>query len=394
MRILLVITAILLAASRSLTAQLGDELGSQDYWVQSFYPKLFYTADDGLTMGGFFGFIQPTRFDDFGGPTSYRAAVTANAQISTEGSRFLRLEFRAPDFVPGWRFLLRGEGRRWGHDNYYGIGMGATFEEDNVTDAQPNFYEARHDRHSMRAEVQRRIVGPLRVLAGVDLQHWVISPLEGPSVFANDLAANVDPTMGMGTVEVVGRMGLVFDSRDSEVAPTSGAMLQALAAGADADLAGDVSYSRLTLSAQGHVPATSDLTLSGRIAAQLMGGTPRFGSYYRLDGSEYQLHAMGGASTHRAIPDNRFLGRHALLGNVEARYNLYGYPTAYMLSLVAFLDAGRVFENEDFSLTTDDLQVGGGMGLFAQLGLFAVLGVTAGLGPDGVVLNAHTRWPF
>lgn len=394
MKVLSFTAALLLTAGGSATAQIEDDLGSRDYWVNSFYPKLFYAPRDGVTAGGYIAFIQPKRFEDFEEPAPYRASVSLNGQISTGGSRFLRLEFRAPDFVRGWRFLTRVEGRRWARDNYFGLGMGTTFSDDDITDAQPHFYEALHNRYSLRAEVQRQIAGPLRVLAGLDAQHWNLSPLEGPSVFANDLAANVDPTMGVGTAEVMARVGLVFDSRDSEVAPTTGAKLEAIASGADADIAGDLTYTRLTLTAQGHVPASERLTVSARAAAQLMGGTPRFGSYYRIDGSEYQLHAMGGASTHRALPRNRYLGRHALFGNLETRYTVYGYPTAVLASLVAFLDAGRVFESEDFSLTTDELQVGGGAGFFVQVGLLAVLGATVGVGPDGAVLNLHTRWPF
>ena len=49
----------------------------------------------------------------------------------------------------------------------------------------------------------------------------------------------------------------------------------------------------------------------------------------------------------------------------------------------------------EFRLTTDALKVGGGAGVLVQfLSETAILGFTTAWGPDGLVLYAHTRWPF
>ncbi|MBI2537993.1 MAG: hypothetical protein HYW06_13740, partial [Gemmatimonadetes bacterium] len=72
----------------------------------------------------------------------------------------------------------------------------------------------------------------------------------------------------------------------------------------------------------------------------------------------------------------------------------YAVPTLVRTTVVAFLDAGRVFEPEPFTLTTEGLQVGGGAGLFLQFGRAGILGTTLGVGPDGLVLQAHTRWTY
>ena len=69
-------------------------------------------------------------------------------------------------------------------------------------------------------------------------------------------------------------------------------------------------------------------------------------------------------------------------------------PTLVRATVVAFLDAGRVFEPEPFKLTTEALAVGGGGGLFLQFGRAGVLGTTVGAGPDGLVLQVHTRWTY
>ena len=49
---------------------------------------------------------------------------------------------------------------------------------------------------------------------------------------------------------------------------------------------GDLSYTRLLISARGYVPVTEKLTLAARVAGQVTGGTPGLGSLYILEGSE------------------------------------------------------------------------------------------------------------
>jgi hypothetical protein len=94
------------------------------------------------------------------------------------------------------------------------------------------------------------------------------------------------------------------------------------------------------------------------------------------------------------LRDNRFVGEHKMLTNFDVRYAVYSIPTLIRVTAVGFLDAGRVFQDEPFKLTTDGLEIGGGTGVFAQIGRVGVLGMTAGVGPDGVVFDLHTRWPF
>jgi hypothetical protein len=62
--------------------------------------------------------------------------------------------------------------------------------------------------------------------------------------------------------------------------------------------------------------------------------------------------------------------------------------------VLGFFDAGRVFQADDFRLTTDDLKVGGGSGIFVQVGRAGLAGVTLGVGPDGAIPEFHTRWTF
>ncbi len=388
-------TALLLGVC---TPAVGQTLGGQqdlelDYWYDVFYPKVYVTGE-GLTVGGYFAFVQPLRSRDFASPPPYRVAISLDGQLATSGSRVLKLEARAPGLSNRWRFTGRLSARRRARDNYLGIGNATLFDSDSVTDAQPNFYRAVRTQYVARAEMQRVLVGPLRALAGLNVERWKLARRPGPSVFATDLTR--DPSIGVPTDDFSARVGLVFDTRDDEVASGRGVMVEAIWGIADSSIAGNLSYTRTTLSARGFLTPSPRLQLGARMVAQIMGGSPRVGSFYLVEGSERFSEGLGGV-THRALRRNRLLGRDKLFTNIDVRYALFAIPTLYRVSLLGFLDAGRVFddaEGEDFHVTTNGLTVGAGSGLFFQIGRAAVAGFTVGVGPDGVVTHFYTKWTF
>jgi hypothetical protein len=363
-------------------------------WDQ-FYPKLFATTRNGLTAGAYFALTQQLPEElDFKIPPPYRWSVSADGQVSTSSSWLLRLDARAPGLAEGWRFSATLEGRRRARDNYFGLGNNTSSDSDDVPEGAPHYYQALNTRYFARAEIQRRILGGLRLLVGVHGERWEVEPLPGASVLANDATNGVDPSIGVPTNDISGRIGLVYDSRNDEVGSERGVLLEAIVSAADADIAGDVTYTRTTVSARGFFAATPRLIIAARVAGQKMGGTPPIGSVYLFEASERSFRGLGGPDTHRALQDIRFLGRDKLFGNLEARYALWALPTLFRISVLGFLDAGRVFETEEFRITTEDLKVGGGTGLIFQIRRDLVFGVTTGIGPDGLAADFHTRWPF
>lgn len=363
-------------------------------WTDVAYPKLFYTRRDGLTAGGYYAYLSPLGYADWDRPPAYRASFSINGQASTSGSREILLEARLPDLWRGWRLVGTFGAQRRARENYYGIGNQVTVDEANVTDAQPHYYQSLNLRYLARGEIQRQVVGPLRILAGVHAERWRIDTLPGPGRLREDLVAATDPNIARGTTEVSARAGVVLDLRDSEPTPRRGALLEALYSVADTSVAGNLSYTRTTVSAAGYVPIGPQVVAAARVAGERMGGTPRLGSYYRIEASDRPYEGVGGPASHRGLEDHRLLGRHKLLANLDVRYDAYAVPTLVRATVVAFVDAGRVFEPEPFKLTTEGLQVGGGLGLFLQFGRAGVLGTTGGVGPDGLVLQAHTRWTY
>ncbi len=356
----------------------------QDLW----YPRVFWTARNGFTAGGYYSIVLPHTFDTFDDPAPYWAAIQLSGQVSTSGSRQLTLDAFAPRWADGWRFRFTLSAQRRNRDDYFGIGNASTIVNAN-TDTAEFFYQLRRLRTFARAEVQRQIVGGLRILAGGHAERWRLDPLAGTSQLGQDAAA--DPTITSSTSDLSVRIGLVFDTRNDEAAPRSGVLLEAIHTIGDID---DASYSRTLVSARGYLPVNERFAVSARIAGQGMGGTPRIGSLYLIEAGDAPFEGIGGPESHRALRRNRFLGRHKLFGNLDAFYTLFEVPTLVRVKLVGFVDAARVFEGEDFRLTTEDLHVGVGGGLLLHLFRNAVLGVTGAGGADGFVIHAHTKWAY
>ena len=209
---------------------------------------------------------------------------------------------------------------------------------------------------------------------------------------AVDQAAGLD-RIAVGTDDASARIGLVFDTRDREAATQRGALLEAIHTRADSNVLGDVTYSRTSISARGFLSLGERWGLAGRVAGQSMGGNPPLGSRFMIEESDREYSGLGGPDSHRGLFWNRFVDADVLFGNLEVRYALI--PYALRTVAVAFLDVGRVFPPGEFSLTTDDLKVGGGAGLLVHfLSETAVLGFSTAYGPDGFNLLVHYRWPF
>lgn len=386
--------AVLAAPARAQFPGLPELPTFGESWVALALPKLYWAGADEMGFGLFYAQIDQLGFDDWEAAEPYRAMVSIDANITTTGTKRLELALRAPKWVDGWRFAVSLQGRRDARERYFGIGNESAYDETLENDAAPFYYRSKNTRWMARGEVQRRIVGGLRLLAGIHAEQWLIDTLPGATKLAEDLAAGVDPTITRNTGDVSGRIGLVFDTRNDEPAPTRGLLLEALFSIADSGVAGSLSYTRTTISATGYLPLTGRFGVAARVMGESMSGAPRLGSFHRLEASDRPLKGVGGAETNRAIPPRRLVDADKLVANLDLRYEVFAYPTLFRATAVGFVDAARVFPTGDWELTASDLTIGGGLGLFLQFFRTGVLGTTAGLGPDGVVLNFHTWWPF
>ncbi len=385
----------LLVVTGSSSAQIPNLPTLGPDWTDISYPKIYYSTRDGWAFGLYYAQIKQLKFDDWDAPPPYAAKLGLDFYFGTTGSKRINLEARMPKLVDGWRFTARLEYRRRARENYFGVGNASVYNRD-VLDTLPLFYRSDNERLTGRGEMQRRIVGPLRLLAGIHAERWRIDTLvePGPSQLKNDVLSGVDPTIGNWVWDVWGFAGLVLDTRDDEVAARSGVKLEAIVGYADSSIAGDLSYVRYTGSAAGYLSVTEKLLTTVRLVGQSITGSPRLGSYYLLEAPERPYMTYGGSETHRGLRRRRLLDADKIFGNLDVRYDLLAEPSLYRLTLVGFLDVGRVFPSGQFEFTTDDLHWGGGFGIVAQIFRAGILGGTIGWGLDGASAHFHMQWPY
>jgi outer membrane protein assembly factor BamA len=390
-----VVLVLLAASAGTAWAQLPNLPTFGDDWTDVSYPKIYYSNRDGFALGLYYAQINQLGYDDWEAPPPYRAKLSFDFFFGTHGSKQFNLEWRAPKLLDGWRFVLQGQWVRRARENYFGIGNASVYDEANVTDENGFYYRSNNRRAFAYGEVQRRIIGPLRLMVGFNLEEWHIDTLPGESQLALDRQAGVDPTIGIPTGDVSARLGLILDTRDDEVAPRRGLLVQAVAAAADSSILGDLTYTRFLLSAQGYVGIGEKLVIAARALGQTMNKAPRLGTYYRFENMERPFSVLGGSHSHRGLWRARHLDSDKLLGNLDVRYDLLAEPTLFRVTLVGFLDVGRVFPTSEFTLTSEDLKWGGGAGLIVQLFRAAIIGGTVGIGPENRLLALfHTSWTY
>ncbi|MGH7700106.1 MAG: BamA/TamA family outer membrane protein [Gemmatimonadales bacterium] len=320
-------------------------------------------------------------------PEPYFASAGITAGASTQGSYLLELDAQAPAYWDGWRAGLTLALRRENRFGYYGRGNEAPYSDDSTTPARPYFYEVSRTTRSARLTVQRRVLGPLRLLAGVTLARTDFRGLPGETVFERDLASGAVDPRRVPFADAAWRGGVVIDVRDHEIDPHQGVLLEAL----HTDARG---YTRTTGAAQVYVHPVERLILAARAAIERMGGDPPLAAQLAIESSTAPYPAVGGYRSLRGYRPGRFTGPGKLLAGVEARYALI-YAPPYELKLVGFYDAGRVFgAGEAVRLTTRGLHSSGGAEVALRLGRNTLFVLGAGVGSEGWELLVDSRWSY
>ena len=312
-------------------------------------------------------------------PEPHFGRVALDAGASTQGSYLIVLDAQAPAYWDGWRLGLTVSVLRANRLGYYGQGNNTVYDPDS-TSASSYFYRVSRTNQAARLTVQRRIVGPLRVLAGGSLEHASFRPLPGTTLYQRD---SVGPFS-----DAVARAGLIVDTRDLEVDPHRGVFAEAL-------VASGKGYTRTTGSVHVYVHPLRRLILAGRLGAENITGTAPISVQQTMETSEGQIVAVGGARSLRGYYDGRFLGPGKLVGGLEARYGVKWLPRVLELKLFAFYDAGRVFgPGESVELTRHGLHAAWGGGAALALLRNSLIILEAGKGTEPMLVTFATAWSF
>lgn len=374
---------LLLSGASILAAQEADpaerEPGSP--WRLSYFPYLSGGANDGPVISARLRYWQPAEYED---RVTANGAFDAAAGFTFRGSRYAAARFTAPQLVEGWRFhagVIADRSVRFG---YFGLGNESEKNDDLMGDAVPFLYRVKRTRYEGIVEATRRIRGPLQVALQGDIEAVRFRSLPGPSVFTADFGDALEQD------DVAGRIALIYDTRDIEYNTHQGLLLEA---GAQVGSGGD-GYTRLYGILRGYLTVREGTMVAVRLAGSGMGGTPPLNARFDVPGWEDQVSVLGGEQSHRALDSGRLAGRGALFGNLEVRHDVLPFGDLGAITLLAFVDAGRVFEQESFRLTTEDMKVGGGGGIGLRILRSTIFTFNFAGGPDGFNFEVGSGWMF
>jgi outer membrane protein assembly factor BamA len=376
----IVLLALLLFSASSLAAQ-GEEPPPDIPWRLSYYPFLVGGENDGPVLSLRADYWRPAPYE---ARTTYSAMLDAGVGFTAQGSRYAAATFHAPLLRPGWRLWAGAGAERLARLGYFGLGNDTEKNDDLVTEDNPFLYRVRRARYYGVAEVTRQIRGPFSVALQTSFEKAEFTSLPEPSLFANDFGDEVDQD------DFTGRLALVYDTRDVEYNTHRGVLLEA---GAQAG-SGNDGYSRVYGILRGYFPVREGTVLAARIVGSGMGGSPTLNARYTLPGWEKSGLVLGGQQSHRSLDTGRLVGKGLLFGNFEVRHDLLPFGDLGAVTLVAFLDAGRVFEEESWKLTLSDMKVGGGGGFALRIMRGTILTFNFAGGPDGFNFSLGEGWMF
>ena len=351
-------------------------------WRTSYFPYFSGGANDGPVLNFRVRYWQAAEYED---RVTANAALNLDAGITGRGSRHAYAQFRAPQIVDGWRFDARVGALREARFGYFGLGNDTDYNRDAVNEAQPFLYRVRRTRYRGVVEVTREIRRPFMVALMGDVGRARFTSLPGPSIFATDFEPDE-----LKQTDVSGRLALVYDTRDNEYDTHQGLLLEA---GTQVGSGGD-GYTRLYTVLRGYLTVREGTVVAARLGASGTGGAPSLDALYRIPGWEREIPVLGGEYSHRSLDTGRLAGRHVLFGNLEVRHDLLAFGDLGAITLMAFTDAGRVFQGESFKLTTEDLKVGGGGGVALRILRSSIFTFNFAGGPDGFNFSVGSGWMF
>ena len=369
------------AESAADTVDAAEEPAQETPWRTSYFPYVAGGTNDGPLLAFRVHHFQPAEYD---ARVTTNAALTADAGITARGGRQVTVRYRAPQLWKDWRLGALGAAVREVRFGYFGLGNETVKNDDAVTPAQPFLYRVRRARYGGKVEATRRLRGPLQVAVLGNVEWTRFTTLPGPSLFKTDFGSEVKET------DVSGRVALVYDTRDNEYNTHKGLLLEA---GAGVGSGGD-GYTRLYTVLRGYLPLREGTVAAARLAASGLGGDPTLNARLYLPAWENQIPVLGGQYSHRSFDSGRFAGKHVVMGNFEVRHDLLPFGDLGAVTLLAFLDAGRVFEQENFKLTTEAVKVGGGGGVALRILRSSIFTFNFAGGPDGFNFSVGSGWMF
>jgi hypothetical protein len=289
---------------------------------------------------------------------------------------------------------------REGKFGYYGQGpggQGITVDPD--ADVAHDFFRVHRTRYFGRAEITRALVDHLSVAGSAGITYFSYATTKDGDAFRTDFGD--DPLTG---TDATGRVSVVFDTRSNELVPLKGVLLEAgLYAGSGRYEQRTGAALTPTFTGSGYTGAYANLRgwfaplrstiVAGRVAVRSLSKNAPLDARYQMPGWERDVTVFGGADSHRSFVRGRYVGRGVLFSNFEVRHTLIDVGDYGAVTILAFLDAGRAFENAP-KLSLSGWKVGGGGGIGLKVIRSALLTINFATGPDGFTFSMANGWAF
>jgi hypothetical protein len=379
------------AAVAPLAAQAPDSLSP---WRLSWFPYVTLSPNSGLMGVAHAILFRQAAYDD---RVSLRDAVTLDAGYSTKEAWLVRVRGDFPRIADGWRLQATAEAS---HSPRFG-------DPDAPQDLS---------RQGFNADITRRIAGRLQLAVRGGVEHLRDDlpldqvPLFYPQAVVESPCFLIDPMPGgalcnsasIHQTDATVRAAVVLDLRDREYNTLNGGLLEAgVFAGSAVN-----GYHGAYAMARGWWSPREATHLTARVGMRAMSSAAGVGISHTMPGWERPFTTLGGDESDRGLPEGRYAGRGLLLAGAEFRQDVVRAKNIFALSLLAFVDGGRAFQDVvtfppvcatcsatgvlrsggDLRLTLDDWSVSGGGGVAVRILRNAIVTVTAARG------EKRTRW--
>jgi outer membrane protein assembly factor BamA len=341
-------------------------------------PALNFDADEGLGYGAILALYKYEP-----GSTTYRWTVQPTLFMTTRGRRDYTLFFDSPstDTRP-WRVTAYAGREQQLAAPYYGIGNETVYDAALETGPTRYYYRYGLDRLRASADVQHTLGRPsLRYLigAGASSEKVDLTPFDsGSTLVERDMNGRQPAATRTNYV----RAGLTWDTRDREIGTTKGTWADLLVQRVDSKLGASWNYTRWTAAARHYQPLGGRVTLANRLVLQNTIGDAPFYSLAELPTTQKSQDGLGGTSSIRGIPKDRYVGKGILVSNNELRWHaadfgLIGRQSSLVLN--GFVDGGRVWsDGVDLSSALRELHSGYGGGIRLGFGPSFVISTDVG----------------
>lgn len=356
-------------------------------------PNVSYDSDDKLGLGARAEIIQPRE-----GLDPYRSSFVLHGFATTNGYHHHRFRFDVVGLGPKERMRVTGHFafRAWLNDGYWGIGNG-TEREVAYENAGPDDPDRKRYRYSLiqpfgqvalrHAVGSNGEAGPLSLYGSVNVRYSLVDATAG-SLLAEQQPLGMDGGLGVQLIA-----GVLWDTREPEVSPDSGWLLEAAGRG----VTGAYTFGGPFVSARVWGRLAPGVVVAQRVMGEwLFGDVPFYEMVFW--GGAVPIPGMGGADTLRGVAFGRWRGPGKAVSNTELRLDVLRHRALKQelrWQLVPFVDLGTVWgSGDDATVASPALPIhpAVGGGVRAIWGETIVGRVDAGVSPDLTDEGPELQW--